>query len=164
MPMSQMLDLALAFHESLSQNLPALVMEINNTVQPSYPISLPPDGVELGVAPDLIDTAIESLPNVQCGIYSRLVVDEGEQDFAEYSFPYVVNIYLSALNKHDLFILSMKWAYVMDAFVERYAQTVHPSFNCDEAPDIDITYALPARNKKSVAALVSTIGVYTSFE
>lgn len=159
MPKSDMLDLALNMHQSLVDNVPALVAEIN-TDYPQYPVVVPVDYL-LGVRTEIVQRDLPKLPVLCCGVYMREQQAEGEQEFSQFFMPYVIEVMYGSTDPDALYVQSVKYALLIDLWVERYASNLLKGWKADEAPDIDISYVLQQRsvNKQLIAATGVFVGM-----
>lgn len=172
MPTSRWIELALAFHEKLNEVFPELISEVNALpVGIAYPIVLPVpdaagDSIELDIDPSLIDGALKDFPRIQCGVFTRTVLDELTGAIEEAGFPYTIEIYIGAKTKKDVFVQAVKWGILLDIFFERYCDTIHPSFRCKPYADVDVTFSLPkgSGNNKYYSKLIACNGQFTSYE
>lgn len=172
MSTSLWLELALNFQESLEQNLPALVDEINAMqVGSAYPIVMPPPDIEgnrvsLDIDPNLINGNFQDFPRIQVGIFSRDPLKPMEQKVELLSFPYVIEIYVAGLTKKAVFVESVKWGLVLDQFFERFGNTVHPSFRTAYYTKVSLTFSLPKGRGASVfyTKLISADGEFAAYE
>ncbi len=161
--LSELLDLNLALQASLERELPALVDEINAAKHPDLPIVMPKT-VDLGIRTEMLDRDIEELPALACGINLRQVDDSLEQDVSYVLMPFSIDVYLGDEDATNLFIRSLKWALVLDQWTERFSYTVLDGIVGDEAPDLDVTYVLEDKRRKTFRQLVTATGVFSTYE
>lgn len=164
MALSSMLDLALGLKQSLEDNVPALIDEVNAKYpNDNAPLDVPQSYL-LGVRTDMIKSNVKQLPVMACGVYMREEEHEGEQLFSSVFMPYIVEAYLGGTDPDVLYIQSTKYAMVIDLWVERYASQLLFGFQADEAPDIDISYVLGPERDKTYRQLVAATGVFVGME
>ena len=164
-----LLDLNLCLHWMLEQELPALVDEVNlmavNHPKTGVPIATAPQLKEyiLGIQTSMLKREIEELPVLGVGVFIRTVEHEGEQNWAEVLYPFTIDIYMGGSNATNLTVAAMKWAMIIDQFIERFGNSIMDGYRTNEAADLEVSYTLEKRGDE-FAQLVTVTGVFESAE
>jgi hypothetical protein len=119
--------------------------------------------LRLGIDTSMLEKKLEELPAILCGVYEREVGESMEQDLSVILFPFVVEIYIGETDPEACYIKSLKWATVMDKFVEIYGSQLLTGYEAPESPDISITYTLQLRDE-TYRQLITTMGVIGTVE
>lgn len=151
--------------ESLTDKLNAylneVIDEVNLLITPEYPIHYPV-AIELGISVEILDRTTDELPVVAYGIYERVPLDDGEQQFANVSYPFIVEAYISHDDKTILKKLSVKWGVALTEFFQRYGNLLLPGFTTTVFPHTDATYVLKKRD--GYRCLITVAGKINGYE
>ena len=154
-------DLEESLTDKLRNHLNGVIDEVNLAYTPQYPIHYP-EAIELGISVEILDRTPEELPVVAFGIYERVPLTDGEQQFADVSYPYIVEAYISHEDKTILKQLSVKWGLVFTEFFQRYGNRLLPGFTTTIFPHVDATYVL--RKRDGYRCLITAAGKINGYE